>query len=426
MQLSEANFIVIDIETTGSKPEIDRIIDIACVTVNNFEITDTYSSFVNPHQSVPWFIQKLTGINNKLLKNAPEPIRVFKNIADLFQSHNTFFVAHAASFDYGFVKHTIKRLNIPFQDIPVLCTLKLAKKVLPSNINKNVSAIAEYFNIPIINRHRAFDDAFATANFFIEILHIIRNRYGINDVYELLEFQNSSTTKTISKKNQKLIDKLMQYKNVVPNQSGVIIFINSQGNVLHISKANSMSEHIDYFVEQFKKSVKNVKEILKFFHRLDWIETTNELDTIITEHRKIKQLKPYFNFMYNMDLVNANDITINDNTQKLLASNFSMIVFIKNSEREKNIDIYFIKQGLYKKSLTIGVKANTQPVIDSIDDIYFSYNDNNEFDADEMKLISNWFSKNEAIAKEIKITNDTNKDELHKNVIDTIRNFYYE
>jgi len=429
MLLSDANFIIVDVETTGNSPDKDRIIDIGCISVRNFEITDTYSSLINPHQSIPWYIQKLTGINYKLIKNAPEPIRVFKNIADLFQQKNTFFVAHAASFDYSFVKNTIKRLNIPFQDIPVLCTLKLARKVLPSNIQKNVSAVAEYFNIPIVNRHRAFDDAFATANFFIELLYIIRDRYGINDIYEVLDFQNSTITKTISKKNQKLMDKLIPYKKIVSAQSGVLIFVNSEGNVLHISRTNNMLEHIDYFIEQCKSSVKNVKTILQSFHRLEWLETNNELETIITEHRKIKQFKPYFNFINNMDLANANDITINYNTQKLLTANFSMLVFMKNSEREKNIDIYFIKQGLYIKSFTIGTKANLQPVIDDIDDIYFSDDNdaaNNNFDIEEMKLISNWLSKNEAISKIIKINNETNKNDLHQCVDNTIRTFYNE
>ena len=423
LSISEANFIVVDVETTGSNSIENRITDVACVLVKDFEVVDIYSSLVNPYQSIPWFIQRVTGINGQMAKNAPEPILVFKKVAELLQGQDTFFVAHNVSFDYSFVKESIRRLHIPFQELPLICSLKLAKKVLPSNIKKNVSAVAEHFNIPIINRHRAFDDALATANFFIEMLYIIRDRYGINDVYELLEFQDSSLRQA-TKVSQQLSSKLFPYKNVVSNQSGILVFIDKKGNVLHISKANNLKEQIENFIEQCLHSVKNVKNILKQFHRLEWIETNNELETIITEYRKIKQHKPQFNFLYQIDLTNANDIRINEATQKLLSKNFSMVVLLVNSEREKTIDIYFIKQGLYQTSYSVGRKANLNQISDSIHNIYFSGDADLEADIDEMKFINNWLNKNESVAKTIRVTNEINEIDLFNKIKFIVRSFY--
>ena len=423
LSISDANFIIVDVETTGSDSQKNRVTDIACITVNNFEIVDTYCSLVNPYQSIPWYIQRMTGIDYKMSKNAPEPIFVFRKIAELLQQKNTFFVAHNVNFDYGFVKESIKRLHIPFVDIPILCSLKLARKVLPSNIKKNVSAIAEYFNIPIINRHRAFDDALATAIFFIETLHIIRDRYGINDVYELLDFQDSKT-KQATKITQRLGEKLLPYTNIVPNQSGVLMFIDKKGDVLHITKTNNLKEHLNYFIEQCLNSVKNVKNILKHFYRLEWIETNNELETIITEYRKIRQFTPQFNFLYRIDLTNANDIKINEHTQKQLSKNFSMIVLLENSEQERIVDIYFIKHGIYQTSYSIGCKANLKSLFDAIGNIYFSDKLDTEVDIDEMKFISNWLSKNDGISKTIKISDETDESNLYQKIEHTIRKFY--
>ena len=421
--ISEANFIVIDVETTGSSPIDNRITDIACISINDFEIVNTYCSLVNPHQSIPWYIQRMTGIDYKMVKNAPEPIIVFKNIAELLQAENTFFVAHSVDFDYSFVKETIRRLHIPFKEIPIICSLKLARKVLPSSIKKNVAAVAEYFNIPIINRHRAFDDAFATANFFIEMLHIIRDRYGIIDAYSLLDFQDGNADR-ITKTAKNFASKLFPYREIIPNQSGVFIFIDKKGEALHITKASNLKKHLEYFIEQCLVSVKKVKEILNHFHRLEWIETNNELETIITEYRKIKQFSPKFNLLPRMDLANANDIQINEKTQKLLSKNLSMIVLLGNSEQEKIIDVYFIKHGMYQTSCSIGRKANLTAIFETIHNIYFDKNLEPEIDIDEMKLVNNWLNKNNSIAKKINISNDLHEPNLFAELENLIRSFW--
>ena len=172
--ISEANFIVVDVETTGNSAIHNRITDIACITVKNFEIINTFSSLINPHQRIPWYIQKMTGITNSMVVNAPESNAVFKTIRKLFVQKNTFFIAHNSTFDWHFVYETFKRESIPINEISTICTLKLARKIIPKDVKKNVGSLANFFQIPILNRHRAYDDAFATANFFIEMLHILQ------------------------------------------------------------------------------------------------------------------------------------------------------------------------------------------------------------------------------------------------------------
>ncbi|MRB85081.1 hypothetical protein GH851_31735, partial [Bacillus thuringiensis] len=65
-------FVVVDLETTGNSPKKgDRIIQIAAVVIENEEIIDQYTTFVNPCVPIPSFIEELTGINDEMVKQAP-------------------------------------------------------------------------------------------------------------------------------------------------------------------------------------------------------------------------------------------------------------------------------------------------------------------------------------------------------------------
>lgn len=97
--ISEANFVVIDVETTGSDPMRHRITDIGCVTVHNFGITNTFASLIKTRQHIPRYIQKMTGITNEMVANAPEASEVFESVRNILSAENTFFVAHNSVFD---------------------------------------------------------------------------------------------------------------------------------------------------------------------------------------------------------------------------------------------------------------------------------------------------------------------------------------
>jgi hypothetical protein len=134
---------------------------------------------------------------------------------------------------------------------------------------------------------------------------------------------------------------------------------------------------------------------------MEWIETNSELETYILENRKIKFYEPEFNYHKNLDLYNADDIKINNLTQKLLVKNLSFVALLPNSEREKTIDIYFINNGKFIKSFTVGAKSNLDLVFDEIHNIFYSdtveYND--WIDLDEIRIINNWLRKYDIVSK---------------------------
>ena len=188
--ISDTIFAVIDTETTGSYPTKNRIMDISCILVKDESIIYTYNSLINPHQHIPEFIQNMTGITDNMTIDAPDEYPVLQDVYDILSQKSVCFAAHNCNFDWSFVNESFKREHFNNLDIPKLCTLKLAKKIVSKNIKKNVGDLANYYNIPIINRHRAFGDAYATALFFIEFLHILKDRYDIIYLEDLINFQN--------------------------------------------------------------------------------------------------------------------------------------------------------------------------------------------------------------------------------------------
>jgi DNA polymerase III epsilon subunit-like protein len=424
--ISEANFVVVDIETTGNSAINDRITDIACITVKNFEIIDIYSSLINPHQHIPWYVQKLTGITNSMVRSAPESNKIFPIIRDLFDQENTYFVAHSSKFDSSFVYETFRRESIDFNEVPTICTLKISQKILPKNIKKSVGSIADFFQIPILNRHRAYDDAFATANFFIELLYMLQDRYEIFTVEEVIAFQDTKQN-YIPKLNAKTKNKLLQYKKLAPVQSGIVMFIGANSKILHISKTNNISQHINSFVEQVEIYSEKINKILKKFIRIEWLETSNELETYVLENRKIKFYEPEFNSYKNVDLFNADDVKINSATQKILFKKLSMIVLLPNSEREKTIDVYFINNGKYINMLTVGSKANLDMIFDEIHNVFYldvvNYEVNIDVDLDEVRIINNWLQKYTCIAK-IFLYEEQDELILDEEIENIIRSFY--
>ncbi|RVU33492.1 DNA polymerase III subunit epsilon [Rheinheimera riviphila] len=160
-------YVVIDVETTGGKAENDRITDIAAYKVQYGEIIDEFSSLVNPQRRIPYFIQKLTGITNEMVASAP----LFSEIAAKLSEFigDSIFVAHNVNFDYGFVRAELGRCGYPLQ-LPKFCTVVQMRRAYPGLASYSLGKLAQHFEIPLHNHHRAAADARAT----VELLKLIQ------------------------------------------------------------------------------------------------------------------------------------------------------------------------------------------------------------------------------------------------------------
>ncbi len=100
-------YAIVDIETTGGRPQSDKITEIAIYIHDGERIVDEYATLINPEKPIPYFITGLTGISNEMVEDAPRFFEVAKQIVEVTQDH--IFVAHNANFDYNFIKEEFKR-----------------------------------------------------------------------------------------------------------------------------------------------------------------------------------------------------------------------------------------------------------------------------------------------------------------------------
>lgn len=187
--IDKADFVVVDVETTGMSPIDDRMTEIAMMKVRNGELVEEYSTLVNPLMTISNFITDLTGIDNLMVQDAPTAREIMPDVAEFLQ--DSIFVAHNAAFDWGFVWHSAKRERNIELDNPRLCTVKLSRRILPNLQSKSLGPVAEFLDVRIPQRHRASGDAYATALILVKFLSFLKKKHAVSTVGELLRFESS-------------------------------------------------------------------------------------------------------------------------------------------------------------------------------------------------------------------------------------------
>uniref|UniRef100_UPI00403EFDF9 helicase C-terminal domain-containing protein n=1 Tax=Candidatus Enterococcus willemsii TaxID=1857215 RepID=UPI00403EFDF9 len=166
-------YAIVDIETTGTDPKTDRIIQFGCVLVENNQIVSRFATDINPMQPISKQIQNLTHISNSRVKKAPFFEDVAQTIYNLLE--DTTFVAHNIHFDYHFLNHELQRCGMPPLTIAGIDTVELAQIFLPTEISFRLGDLAESLGLAHDAPHQADSDAEVTASLLIYIESIMRN-----------------------------------------------------------------------------------------------------------------------------------------------------------------------------------------------------------------------------------------------------------
>lgn len=181
--LERLRYAVVDVETTGSlRWRGHGLVEIAVVEVRDGFVGDTYHTLLNPGRPLPPFVTALTGITPAMVAGAP----VFEHVAHEVHERlvGRVFVAHNVGFDWGFVHSHLQHSLGEALDVPRLCTVHLARRLLPRVRRRTLDALAAHFGIEIHRRHRALGDAVATARILLRLLDEARRR-GLDDLAEL-------------------------------------------------------------------------------------------------------------------------------------------------------------------------------------------------------------------------------------------------
>lgn len=174
-RIEECTFAVVDVETTGSRASYsDRITEIAVVLLHGGEVEVALETLVNPERSIPSIVSAITHITAADVRDQP----VFAEIADEVMSalSGRVFVAHNVRFDWAFVSRSLRRCRDVVLDGPQLCTVRLAKRLIPGLRSRGLDSVAHYFGVEIARRHRAGGDAMATAQVLDKLIERARER----------------------------------------------------------------------------------------------------------------------------------------------------------------------------------------------------------------------------------------------------------
>ena len=272
-------YAIVDIETTGGNASMGSITEIAIVITDGKEIMHTYSSLVNPLQPIPLFIEKLTGISDEMVKDAPIFGQIAREVFELLQ-HKT-FVAHNVNFDYSFIAHQLSQHGLQLQSRK-LCTVRLSRKIFQNLPSYSLGNLCRSLNISIKQRHRAMGDAYATALLFHQLMendkqkHILQMlKKGSKDAYLPIHLNNDD------------LDKM-------PNTPGIYYFHDVKGKVIYVGKAKRLQKRVISHFSNNSTS-KRKQDLIRLIHKISYKECGNEIMMSVMESIEIKRIWPLFN-----------------------------------------------------------------------------------------------------------------------------------
>ncbi|PQJ72803.1 exonuclease domain-containing protein [Polaribacter butkevichii] len=309
-------YAILDIETTGGKFNEEGITEIAIYKFDGHTTVDQFISLVNPEKPIQEFVVKLTGINNKMLKNAPKFYEVAKRIIEI--TSDCILVAHNTTFDYRILSTEFDRLGYDFNR-NTLCTVELSQKLILDQPSYSLGKLIRSLGIPMTDRHRASGDALATVQLFKLLLEKDTNKTIIQ-----------SSIKYFDRRNQK--QKLRTLIEEIPTIQGVFYIHDKEGKVIYLGKGKNIKAEVNnLFLKETRRAIK----IQERAQTISFDKTGNELFTRLKHSIELETLLPKFNFR---------------KKQKTTTQNFNndnFIILEKGREPEENAIILIENNEVY-------------------------------------------------------------------------------
>jgi DNA polymerase-3 subunit epsilon len=163
--------VILDTETTGLSADKDRIVEIACIELNNHIPTkNIFHTFINPETKVSADAFSVHGYSDEFLSNKPKFKEIVKNFLDFIKDKK--LVIHNADFDLGFLNNELKRLNVkPILKSDVVDTLQIARSKFPG-VGNSLDALCKRYkiNVEAREKHSALVDCHLLSKVYIELI----------------------------------------------------------------------------------------------------------------------------------------------------------------------------------------------------------------------------------------------------------------
>jgi DNA polymerase III subunit epsilon len=270
--------VFVDLETTGGSLADHRITEIGIVEAGPHGVS-RWSTLVNPAQTIPPFIQQLTGITNEMVREAPS----FDEIAPELHRRldGRLFIAHNASFDRGFLRSEFQRVGLAFNP-DVLCTVRLSRALNPSEKRHGLDALIDRHALVPIARHRALADADLLWQFW----HTLHGLWPLDVLREHVE-RTMRRYRIAGDITEDLLD-------TAPAGCGVYAFYDEAGTALFVGRSVRLRQRIRAHLVGERRSARELR-LAAEVRRVEWRDTGGELGALLAEAQWIATLQPRYN-----------------------------------------------------------------------------------------------------------------------------------
>jgi DNA polymerase III subunit epsilon len=312
--LRDAEFVVVDTETTGLRPGFDRVIEVAGVRLRNGEIVGSFQSLINPERRIPPFIVKFTGIAPEMLVDAPKAAEILPDFLQFIEG--AVLVGHNLSFDLNFLAREAQLLGQIFPD-EGLDTILLARRLLPGLRRFKLDMVADYLKIPASNRHRAMGDTQVTAAVFLRLLERAEQE-GMTTLGHLrlrlqlpVAWSGDITQAAVTKKGKSwgadspvaaattrpngslLLNPA--WKRDFPTRPGIYMMKDEHGQVIYVGKAKNLKARLSSYYSQPLGYTRKMDGLLPSIKEIEVRVLGSELEALLVESQLIKALQPAYN-----------------------------------------------------------------------------------------------------------------------------------
>ena len=290
LPLRETTFVVVDLETTGGRSTgneetpADAITEIGAVKVRGGVVLGEFATLVDPQRSIPPQIVQLTGITTAMVCAAPTIDAVLPMFLEF--AGGSVLVAHNAGFDIGFLRAAAKRCEITWHRPQVLCTVRLARRVLSREEAPSVrlAALARLFAVATQPTHRALDDARAT----VDVLHALIERVGNQGVHTYADLRSYLPDVTPAQRRKRVLAEGL------PHRPGVYLFRGPAGEVLYVGTAVDLRRRVSQYFNGTDPRGR-MKEMVALAGSVEHVECAHALEAGVRELRMLAAHAPPYN-----------------------------------------------------------------------------------------------------------------------------------
>lgn len=290
VSLRDTTFVVVDLETTGGRATAsadgsrDAITEIGAVKIRGGEVLGEFATLVDPQRAIPPQIVQLTGITTAMVHDAPTIGSVLPAFLEF--ARGAVLVAHNAGFDIGFLKSAAEQCGITWPRPPVLCTVRLARRVLTREEAPSVrlSTLAKLVGAATQPTHRALDDARAT----VDVLHALIERVGNQGIHTYADLRGYLPNISNAQRSKRSLAARL------PNRPGVYLFRGPTGEVLYVGTSTDLRRRVgQYFNGADPRG--RMKEMVALATAVDHVECAHPLEAGVRELRLLAAHAPPYN-----------------------------------------------------------------------------------------------------------------------------------